>query len=100
MQPRVSYRPPLLQRKTFSAFREKAGETVFSGEREKARTPFCRFLKIRVFGPIFQEQLIMDEREILRMNRMLQVEELSFRLQLEEAVSAQYFILLFLIDLS
>ena len=32
----------------------------------------------------------MDPKEIVRMNRMLQVEDLSFKLQLEESVSILY----------
>ena len=86
--------PPILLRLTFS---HQTREITFSREMEKILPTFApqtRFAQPFLFSLVELEMLLyqftiftMDSNEILRMHQLLEVEDLSFKLQLEEGVS-------------
>ena len=96
-QPRVSLDAPyLLVRRIFTVTSGNR-RNLFLRRKSSNFLSFCDFSNrscfSREFSPYFifphanLTQIMAEAREMIRMTHMLEVEELSFRIQLEEAVS-------------
>ena len=87
---------PLFERKPEKLFSPLSPGFLRHHLDEFCRTRFFFFTIFFEFFCLSTSLATMDSAEILRMNRMLEVEELAFRQQLEEAVSIYLYFSFFL----